>query len=410
MLTSDLVRAKVTGKRIVPSLIDTERPLFRQTAEALVELVREGALAACSRGSLDEGVAELVSDHREHKVLRGLAKLAMDRCTFAVQAPISPSELRAQVFRAARVRGPLTLAKGPFGHPTAADVLAEVGAEHGIDADAMRAALYADLKQEQRLTEARVPNADWLLRRYNVALAQALLLRATEVRVVLHDPPAPRMRQLFRWVKFHQLTHRARRDGDRLILVLDGPMSMFRLSTRYGMQLANFLPALLLHEGAWQLEATVLWTRAQHQKQLALTHEDGLVSHYPDTGAWRSREHAHFAKRFEATKSAWALSEGKVPVQLGPTDMIFPDFTLTRGRQQVHLEIVGFWRRETLERRVRALADHAPTNLVLAVSRKLRGSADELGDINGQVVQFSDVLSPSKVIAAADACAPEPAS
>src|SRR5690606_14619105 len=99
------------------------------------------------------------------------------------------------------------------------------------------------LKEEQRIVTCGVPDPDWLIARYNVALVQALLLRATEVRVRLVEPTVPRVRQLLRHVKFQQLLHHGRRDGDTLELVLDGPGALFRQSTRYGMQLASFFPA-----------------------------------------------------------------------------------------------------------------------------------------------------------------------
>ena len=97
----------------------------------------------------------------------------------------------------------------------------------------------------------------------------------------------PRLRQLFRYVKFHQLMHLARRDGPWLEITLDGPASLFKQSTRYGMELATFFPAILLQECPWELQATVLWTKAKHRKTLTLTHEDGLVGHYADRGAYQ---------------------------------------------------------------------------------------------------------------------------
>jgi len=196
--------------------------------------------------------------------------------------------------------------------------------------------------------------------------------------------------------------HRSRREGPTLEVTLDGPASLFRQSTRYGMQLANFFPALLLHEGAWSLEATVLWTRARHQKTLRLDHTMALRSHYRDTGAWRSKAAKHFEDRFRSKERNWTLHDGIEPVDLGGRDVFFPDYTLRSGPKTVHLEIVGFWRKQWLERRLEWLKKYGPGNLVIAVSTKLQGSQDALESFPGGVVSFAEILSPKKVIDAAE--------
>src|SRR5690606_28336445 len=108
--------------------------------------------------------------------------------------------------------------------------------------------LFADLSEAERLTSADLPAPGELLHRYNLALAQAVLYRAREVEVRLIAPTAKRARQLIRWVKFHRLMHEARQDGDDWVLTLDGPISLLRQTSRYGLQLALFLDALCLVE------------------------------------------------------------------------------------------------------------------------------------------------------------------
>ena len=213
------------------------------------------------------------------------------------------------------------------------------------------------------------------------------------------------MRQLFRYLKFFQLLHSATREGDTLTVRVDGPSSLFRQTTRYGRQLANFLPAVLLCEGPWKMRGTILWTKARHRKTLELDDGDGLVSHYRDTGAWRSPANQHFADRFRASKTKWKLQEGRVPIDLGGRALIYPDYTLTKGKQSVHLEIVGFWRREWLDRRIELLNKYGPGNLVMAVSKKLRGCAEALEDFDGAVVVFTEILSTKKVLAAVESIA-----
>ncbi|MCO4746380.1 MAG: DUF790 family protein [Proteobacteria bacterium] len=403
MLTGDLVRARVRGRALNPSLIDPERPALMRRSEDLLDLFGDAVAHHWTRGALNQAVNDLIGDGQDAKVVRGLAKLCADRSTFEVTSPLPPAELRHKVFRLARERGPLALEAGPLDRTTADDVLEEVAKELGVSASEVADSLYADLRESQRVTACTMDSAAGLLHRYNVALVQALLLKATEVTVRLERPTAPRLRQLFRYIKFHQLIHTAQKDGRALVVRLDGPLSLFKQSSRYGMNLANFLPALLLQKGPWTFEATILWTKAKHRKTLSLDQDCGLVSHYRDTGAYEPPEVQYFRERFQSKERAWTLETGAEPLSLAGRSVVVPDFTLRRGEDVVHLDIAGFWRRDWLVRRLELLQRSGPENLVLAVSKKLVGSKEALEGFEGAVIEFSQVLSPKKVIEAAEA-------
>ena len=403
MLTGDLVRARVQKNLLSPSFIKPASKPLRTKASELVEVFHAGVEQEWTRAELDEAIHGVVADDRSHKTLRGLAKLLSDRSTFDTESPVDPVELRRTVFAVAREVGPLALERSVFERPVADDVFASVAEQLGITAEQVSRSLYADLKENQRILTCTVPDGEWLLHRYNVALVQALLLKATEVRILLDKPSVPRLRQLLRYIKFHQLLHRVEPVGsNQLRIVLDGPTSLFTQSTRYGMQLANFFPGLLLQDEAWTLEATVLWTRARHRKTLTLSSSDALRSHYTDTGAYETKEQKWFVERFAKLKTPWKLRPCLKPVVLGTEAVMLPDFTLEHEGRVAHLEIVGFWRRDYLERRVELLKKHGPGNLILAVSRKLRASKEKLGDFDGEVIDFSEIIPPKTVIEAAE--------
>lgn len=403
MLTADLVRVNARGKSVRPQFIDPERRDLTELAEAMLATWSTAAEEGWTRGELLDGLKDLQTGARSVKTAKGLAKLLLDRTTFDVEAELAPADFRAEVFARSVEVGPLALEAGPLERPTADDVLTEVGAAHGLSLPEARRLLYADLPQAQVITEVRpLKRPAALLHRYNVALVQAVLVRATEVTVRLHKPTVGRMRQLLRHVKFQQLMHRAWRDeqGD-LHLVLDGPSSMFRQSTRYGLQLASWFPALLLQPGRWSLKAEVKWGKARRDKRLSLDQTQGLVSHYRDTGAGSTRIATWFQERWEAKDTGdWALSTDTTPIELGGRGVMLPDFSFTDGERTAHLEILGFWRRDYLERRVEALLRHGPGNLVLAVSRQLRASKDKLadGDFPGELIEFAKVVPAGKVL------------
>ncbi|MEZ4317394.1 MAG: DUF790 family protein [Myxococcota bacterium] len=395
MLTGDLIRVRTRKSALLPSFLDPSDEGALEDASWLVELVRHGLVRAVTRGELDEAVAAEAQVRPDHKVLRGLAKTLLDRATFDVEAPIPPPELRETVFKAAAARGPLALAPDPLGRTTADDVLADLSAELGVSPAAIRSCLYADRKEEQRIVECELMEPAALIARYNTGLVQSILLKATGVEVVLESPSAPKVRQLLRYVKFHQLIHQAWREGSALHLKIDGPISVLSQSTRYGLKLATFFPAVLLQE-QWSLTADVKW-QARGTKTLSLETGCGLVSHYVDRGGYVTREAEWFKERFEALDCDWSMEEGAEPLDLGGRAVVMPDFTFRRDGRVGHLEIIGYWRKDYLARRVELLREHGPGNLVLAVSRKLVADGSELEGFEGEVVGFASVVPAAQV-------------
>lgn len=396
-MTGDLVRVRTYKGDLRPQYLDPADDAVLQDATWLCQLTRDAV--GTSRGELQDEIHDEAQVRPDHKVVKGLAKVLLDSATFDTDCAMDPTELRSIVFRTAAGCAPLAFGPNPFGRPTAADVLEQLADELGLTPDQILSGLYADRKEEQQLIEVGKFDPVALVHRYNVALVQAVLLKATSLTLTLHAPTAARVRQLLRYVKFNQLLHRASRDGDDLTLVIDGPEAVLKQSTRYGMKLATFFPAVLLQE-SWTLTADVRWKR---NRSASLTVDDskGLVSHYTDRGGYTPRVAQWFAERFEATETDWKLHEGEKPVPIDD-QVVMPDFTLVRGRRRVHLEIVGYWRKDYLQRRLQAL-ERSKAPLILAVSNKLAAEADALESFGGAVIPFAKVVPVKKVLEAAEA-------
>lgn len=383
MLTTDLVRVRVSKGTLRPQYIDPERPGLLERAEALCALFEghEGG----TRGALDEAVADIVGDAADFAVTRGMAKLLDDRSEWDTVSPVDPVDLRRHVFEAAMAHHPVGL-QPSAAHPVCrADVIAEVAEGLGVTPDEVEQALYSDLKAEQRMVRHRRLAPDALLDRYNVALAQGVLIRAHELRIdVAVDRPS-KLRGLFRALKFHQLMHRTERvSSSRWRVTIDGPASLFEQSQRYGVAMARFLPHVLLMP-EFSVEADVDWHGDGHKRPFRLDASDGLRSHLQPRGTWISDEEKAIYDRVNRSKNAWRARRDAVVVDLDGRDVLVPDFVVRceeTGRRAL-VEIVGFWRRGWLERRAELLAGHGPPNLVLCVSRRLateKGPLDERFD------------------------------
>src|SRR5690606_29410133 len=88
---------------------------------------------------------------------------------------------------------------------------------------------------------------------------QAVLLRSVLVRAEVRGEKPARYRQLFRWLKFHRLLYRVEGTmAEGYAFQIDGPLSLFSATNKYGLQMALFLPALLLCRD-YRLDAELRW-------------------------------------------------------------------------------------------------------------------------------------------------------
>jgi uncharacterized protein len=229
--------------------------------------------------------------------------------------------------------------------------------------------------------------------------------------LTVRAPEVPRLRQLFRWAKFHQLLCAAVRNEDgSLVVRFDGPASVLGGSTRYGQQLARFLPAILLQDDQWTLRAKVLWTRRRlpstgstGEKTLTLSSADGLRTHLRDDGAWRGKTHAALIAAFAEGASGWTLTDGTVPIHIGPRELCFPDFVLSDGRVSIRLDLLGYWRAAQITRRLEAMDRYGCRDLLLAVSRRLCAERDIELPADPRLIVYSDVVPIQRLTAAASA-------
>jgi predicted nuclease of restriction endonuclease-like RecB superfamily len=398
VLTLDLVRTRLLGDQVVPRWLvkpgDEPAPELVARADAIVALFRDHHGRA--RGELEIALKDHLRSSDDPRLERGLAKLLLDRSDFETCAPIDPALARRTTFSlAARAR-----AEGRFDR---ARVLADAATalatpELSPTPEQVDQALWSDLKAMERLEVTPDLNGRDLIHRYDVALAQAVLLRAESVRVEAElDPPAAR--RLVRVLKFFRLLFRAQPTPRGLVLELDGPLSLFGPVTRYGLRLAEALPTILLTPFA--LEAVVRWRRPR--KRFVLTSAQHLRSPARDRGAWSPPEVEALERRFRETVTDWEVDARGAPLlDLGGEDVLVPDLRFVHKASgcEAYLEVLGHWRRRSLEKRLALLRKHAPTSVVVAVGRGL--AADEASlerDLPVEVVLYRELPSVKEVLA-----------
>jgi predicted nuclease of restriction endonuclease-like RecB superfamily len=399
MLTGKMVAVRYARDRIIPRYIDVSDPTWREIAERLLTLFR--GQDGRTRGELEEERSELFGEDPSQLVHQGLAKLLEDRCEFETVSGHPPEEIRAAVFRAAaRQRlaavDPETVVEARFDRDA---VLREAASELNLAPETVEQGLFADLKSEQRLIRFKDISSEHLLQRYNVALAQAVLYRCTRLHVVIRNESPQRYRQLLRRIKFHRLICEMERVGENSWrLHVDGPLSLFSATQKYGLQLALFFPAVLLCRD-FEVRAELSWGPQRKPKVFQAEPGDGLVSHYADAGTYVPPELGLFVELFRKRVEEWDIEEETDIFPLGSAGFWVPDFRLVHkatGRR-VLFEVLGFWRRSSAEQHLSRLRQHVSEPFLLAVSDQLHIEEAELEGLAAEIHRFRNMPLPDEV-------------
>ncbi|CAN5707728.1 DUF790 family protein [soil metagenome] len=408
MLRSEHVMARLQGGRLIPHRLSTENGQALDVARELCEVY--AAHLNVSRSRLEEELTlreeELgprLDARRGFKVVRALAKLLEERAEWASPTTSDPYTIRTRVFElAAALPEPPAAERGLLETTTREDIISQVSRETGVEN--LAALMYADRRGSQILSEFRGPSPAELLARYNVAQVQGILYSARRMVVDLGVEADARL--VLHYVKFMDLIYDLESRSSGYRLRLDGPLSLFGGTRKYGLRLAKFLPGLLL-TSSWKLSANVTWKG--RDTFLELDSESGLKSHYIGPKELQDKEgdvREAFVAAWKRTKdtAGWKLEPGPgiLPIP-GLKNALVPDFTLRHADTgaEAHLEILGFWSERTLVDRVALIraAENRGHRVLIAVSENLGATSKAISKaVYGAIVPFKNRIKVSAVV------------
>ena len=402
MLTTDLVRVRRRGGRIeTPPLRAAEKQRLLGVAECYVAAARAGV--GGTRAAFEAACDDVPHHPTDYRLVRGLRKLVEDRCSFEARDDVDPIALRRRVFgRAAAARRAL----GDAESFDAESVIAAAAAELDLRAADVRDALFADLKENHVLTGFDAIGGPALVAAYETSQKQAVLLRAVRVVVTLQRPEPRGLRLFFRRLKFHRLLYVATRLPDGACRIeIDGPFSLFRSVTTYGLQLALLLPILDACGPGWELDADVLWGPQREPATYRLEGEPAANPVHEDAGL--PDEVARLRDRFRKMETPWTVGIARTLLDLPGVGLCVPDlvFTHRASRRRVYFEALGYWSREAVWRRVDLVQAGLPQPIVFAVSSRLRVSEEVLDEeLPGRLYVYKGAMNARAVEERLDAC------
>jgi uncharacterized protein len=374
MLPSNLLRARTSRDRIRPLYVAVDAASLA-LAEKVEGIFRDGV--GRRKGELLEKLKAVEDEGNDFKLVRGLSALLERRCTFEADTALDPVEARRAVFKeASRAR-----ASSP---EERSDVLLKVSRELGVSPDALENTLFSDIEDELILRDFRpFQGPDTLLKYYNLAVTQTLLFKSLRVEF----SASGNWKNIFRDIKRFGLIYSVERGGDDAEgykVSLDGPLSLFKLTERYGTSIAKLLPQIMAAD-SWTIKAEILArsrggkvynfeASSEEMKDIITNLGRGAAvgdDQNPKVSPlYDSTTEAKFAKSFLSYGTGWALKREPEPLVAG-THVLIPDFLFEKDGMKVYLEVVGFWTPQYLERKVAKLGSIAGVDMIVAAEESL---------------------------------------
>ena len=385
MLTKDLVRYHIENGHIVPQFIEPTDAALLAIAEQLIAVFEDSpgkprnAVLEESKEIIDAASGILV-------VKRGLEKLLLDRTEFDTAPNEELIAFREKLF----TETSRLLSGEAFEDDTAyrrrVEEIARLESELS-GPEELRARLYADLPSCQPVVAFKTLSPERLLHRYNCAQVQGLLLHCNTLTLRLADSMTAELRQLFKYLRFHQLLSTIQKESGTgasrpgglsypeekafYQITVDGPLNLFYKTKRYGMNLANFFVAVL-HQPEWELTAEI-GLRHQPTYRLRLDESCGIKPISQQFLAYIPEDIQLFQTMLHNKTDAWRVTPGSHFLPLMGDFYCFPDYALVhQSGVEAAIELFHPWHQGHLIARLNPLAEHpAATNLILGVSTEL---------------------------------------
>ncbi len=358
MLTSDLLVTRTYKGKIEPAyaLPDQEN---LEIASSVIG-VFHGHVGRTYGELLEEaeGFEEI-----NYRLIRGMAQILERRCVIDKDSVIDPIAARRAVFEESA------------GFITCNDereaVLDRVAGKLSIKPDDLEKALFADQEENLVIKEFQTITPEDLLKEYNLSLTQTLLFKATGMEIQIEN----NYQQVFWKIKQLGLMYSIL-DGK---IYLDGPISLFKLTEKYGIALAKLLPTIIMST-RWSLKASILRKTSQGKRiyDFTLDHSKkgifGTELGIKETVGFDSAIEKEF---YQLGFNGWTVRREPTVLRAGQYAFI-PDFSMERNGTKVYVEIIGFWTPEYLKNKIHKINQlKEKESIILLVDRKLACSGSE---------------------------------
>src|SRR5919109_4217718 len=280
MLTLQLLRVRTRNRAIFPLFCTKDEEI--ELAKKIIEEFEHAWENKEKKAVLEDRIAAIEESEvgNDYKLVRGFYALLERRCTFksknsdndndgtSIPVPIiEPVRIRKAIFEESSKRG---FALTELERREIADSVASK--LHLSSTDAVLKAMWSDSEDNLILEHFHTIEPEALIGWYNLSLMQTLLFNCTKLDFYISG--GLNWKRVLRSVKrlglmYHLQQPQQQQQENRIICSLEGPLSLFKLTDRYGTSLAKLLPSIIFSSdekaegggssnGGWRLDAWIV--------------------------------------------------------------------------------------------------------------------------------------------------------
>jgi predicted nuclease of restriction endonuclease-like RecB superfamily len=147
----------------------------------------------------------------------------------------------------------------------------------------------------------------------------------------------------------------------------------------------------------FELEADVRWGK---QRTPLLFHYRAELQTESVPPSAPPQEIQELVRRVSEGDSGWKARPNDRILDLPGVGVVVPDLLFTRGDQTVYLELLGYWSRDAVWKRVEIVRRGFPHKIVFALSSRLRVSEEVLEESDeAALLVYKGTLSVNRVLA-----------
>ncbi len=327
------------------------------TAKEVIRIYNESI--GKKREEIREKISEIEDVYGSYKFIRGLATLIEKKCKFISKSSFDPVKIRHLVFYESSKRG------YPKTEEDRRKIIEEISKQLNISIEEIEENLYSDLDSEMILQY--IPKIDpiELLKSYNLSLTQTLLFYSIEMKFTV----CRNWKNIFRAIKFYGLMHMISKIDNEIWIRLDGPISLFKLTRRYGTSLAKIIPEII-KGSPWKIEAKILKSDEIFLFKIDSKKFGWIFPEIAVEESYDSKIEREFANQFKSLNTPWIIERELEPIDI-ENFVFIPDFTFKLGEEKILMEIIGFWTKDYLKRKIEKIQYIRDIPFIIAINEDL---------------------------------------
>ncbi|MHA1617348.1 MAG: DUF790 family protein [Candidatus Njordarchaeales archaeon] len=273
--------------------------------------------------------------------------------------------------------------------------LREFATEIGMSLDTIRRVIENELPEKtifiRKMADKPRPLA--LIGMYNFLVLEKLLsISDKAVLYVFGEDLGTTVKKLILRAKWHDVLADFKHINKGVEVTITGPHQLFKLPavSEYGKHIAATIAPVIVTREAWRLRIWVIYRKRRYYCEISgYLRDSPILKPYwvlNPTEKPKETYDSSVEKRLHSILSqvlkrnnARVIRESDVLI-LSSGRIIIPDLTIIRNGKKVFLEIVGYWRKEYVEKKREKLIEAMRSgfrNFVAVIDHKLRGNFED---------------------------------